>query len=149
LRRLLIEPFVARVEVEWVSDRGLVTYYFPRRSAAGMTNVIKDAYFVAQGMALGALAEHEAGEIAHIHVGGRDREGRILKWTVIDPMQRHGLWDALASEFEDAPQVRFRDAAKNVGCAHDSSAGADGAWRRSGERDVVVMGERVSSRGAL
>ena len=104
LRRLLIEPFVARVEVEWVSDRGLVqTYYFPRRSAAGMTNVIKDAYFVTQGMALGALAEHEAGEIAHIYVGGRDREGRILKRTVIDPMQRPGLWDALASEFEAMP----------------------------------------------
>ena len=37
------------------------------------------------------------------HVGGRDREGRILKRTVIDPMQRHGLWDALASEFEAMP----------------------------------------------
>jgi hypothetical protein len=104
LRRLLTEPCVARVEVEWVSDRGLVrTYYFPRRSAAGMTSAIKDAYFVTQGAALGALAEHEAGDIAHIHVGGRDREGRILKRTVIDPTQHHGLWDALASEFEAMP----------------------------------------------
>jgi hypothetical protein len=104
LRRLLTEPFVARVEVEWVSERGLVqTYYFPRRSAVGMTNAIKDGYFVTQGAALGALAEHEAGDIAHIHVGGRDREGRILKRTVIDPTQHHGLWDALASEFEAMP----------------------------------------------
>jgi hypothetical protein len=91
------------VEVEWASDRGLVqTYYFPRRSAAGMTNAIKDAHFVTQGAALGALAE-QSGDIAYIHVGGRDREGRILKRTVIDPTHHHGLWDALASEFEAMP----------------------------------------------
>jgi hypothetical protein len=41
--------------------------------------------------------------ISYIHVGGRDREGRILKRTVIDPTQHDGLWDALVSEFEAMP----------------------------------------------
>jgi len=44
LSRLVIEPFVARVEVAWEHEGGqsLKTYYFPRRSAAGLliaTNV--------------------------------------------------------------------------------------------------------------
>jgi hypothetical protein len=68
LRRLLIEPFVARVEVEWESEgeRSLETIYFPRRSAAGLTSAVKGALFVTSGAALGALAEHEAGETAVI-----------------------------------------------------------------------------------
>jgi hypothetical protein len=58
LRRLLIEPFVARVEVEWESEgeRSLETIYFPRRSAAGLTTAVKGALFVTSDAALGALA---------------------------------------------------------------------------------------------
>src|SRR5689334_6680803 len=41
LRRLLLEPFVARVEVEWEDGRTVQTLYFARRSAAGLTSAIK------------------------------------------------------------------------------------------------------------
>lgn len=105
LRRLLIEPFVARVEVQWESEgrRTLETIYFPRRSAAGLTSAVKGALFVTAGAALGALAEHEAGEIAVISVGDHERRGYVLKRVVLSPEQQEGIWDALVRQFEATP----------------------------------------------
>lgn len=105
LRRLLLEPFVARVEVAWNSEgeQTVQTYYFPRRSAAGLVRAIKDAQFVTSGAALGRLAEHEAGDSVYIEFGGREREGLILKRIVLDPKQQDGLWDALLRKFESTP----------------------------------------------
>ncbi len=103
LRLLLTEPFVARVEVDWASEGGRVeTFYFPRRSTAGL-GPIGGAHFVSSGAALGRLAEYEAGEVAQVPVGKRERKGRILKRTVIDPREHSGLWDAIVSEFEAMP----------------------------------------------
>jgi hypothetical protein len=103
LRRLLDEPFVACVEVDWgLEGRPSVqTFYFPRRSAAGLG--ISGAAFVTSGAPLGRLAEYEAGETAHIDVSGRERVGRILKRTVLSPRRQEGLWDALIRNFEATP----------------------------------------------
>src|SRR5271165_4660167 len=75
LLRLMREPFVARVEVDWGRGQSMQTYYFSRPSAAGLMGAIKDAQLVTSGAALGRLAEHEAGDSAT--VGGR--EGFIAK----------------------------------------------------------------------
>lgn len=100
LARLLLDPFVARVEVEWLVNGARQTYYFARRSAAGLTRAIKDSNFVASGAALGALAEHEAGEIATIEINGAERKGRVIKRTVLSATQTEGLWDAFLNSFE-------------------------------------------------
>lgn len=101
LLRLLREPFVARVEVDWGGGGGqsVQTYYFSRPSAAGLMGAIKEAQLVTSGAALGRLAEHEAGDSA---VVGK-REGCILNRTVFHPTQRDGLWDALVNRFEAMP----------------------------------------------
>ena len=98
LRRLLREPFVARVEVDWGPD-GVQTYYFSRPSAAGLMGAIKNAQLVTSGAALGRLAEHEAGDSASV----RGREGSIVKRTVFSPTQQDGVWDALVRKFEAMP----------------------------------------------
>jgi hypothetical protein len=101
LARLLLDPFVARVEVEWL--RGgppQTTYYFARRSAAGMTTAIEKAAFVPSGGRLGALAEYEAGETATIEINGIARKARVLKRVVLSPQLREGLWDAILANFE-------------------------------------------------
>src|SRR5262249_41099112 len=84
LARLLLDPFVARVEVEWLkSGPPQTTYYFARRSAVGLTTVIKGAAFVPSGAKLGALAEYDAGEVAAIEISGVEREARILTRVVL------------------------------------------------------------------
>jgi UvrD-like helicase C-terminal domain len=100
LARLLVDPFVARVEVEWLASGARQTYYFARRSAVGLTRAVKNASFVASGAALGALAEHEAGETATIEINGTERRGRVLKRTVLSPTLNEGLWDAFLNSFE-------------------------------------------------
>src|SRR5205807_3138876 len=101
LRRLLREPFVARVEVDWRArgDQSVQTLYFSRPSAVRLTGAIKDAQLVTSGAALGRLAEHEVGEAAVVG----QREGYILKRTVFHPTQHDGLWDALVKRFEAMP----------------------------------------------
>jgi hypothetical protein len=105
LRRLLREPFVARVEVDWGGEGGqsVRTYYFARPSAAGLMGAIKDGQLVTSGAALGRLAEHEAGDSAVVELSGGKREGHILKRTVFHPTQHEGLWDALVKKFEAMP----------------------------------------------
>lgn len=101
LARLMLDPFIARVEVEW--SRGgppQTTYYFARRSAAGMTTAIEKAAFVPSGGRLGALAEYEAGETATIEINGVARKARVLKRVVLSPQMREGLWDAILANFE-------------------------------------------------
>jgi hypothetical protein len=99
LLRLLREPFVARVEVDWGRGQSVQTYYFSRPSAAGLMGALKNAQLVTSGAALGRLAEHEAGDSA-IFAG---REGSIVKRTVFRPTQQDGLWDALVKKFEAMP----------------------------------------------
>ena len=101
LRRLLREPFVARVDVDWGCSDGqpAQTYYFSRPSSAGLMDAIKDAQLVTSGAALGRLAEHEAGDSVFV-VG---RVGCIVKRTVFHPSQRDGLWDAVVKKFEAMP----------------------------------------------
>lgn len=101
LARLLVDPFVARVHLEWL-DGGppYTTYYFARRSAAGLLGAIEGAAFVPQGGKLGALAEYEPGEIATIEVKGEEREARILDRVVLSPHVKEDIWDAILSNFE-------------------------------------------------
>jgi UvrD-like helicase C-terminal domain len=103
LRRLLLEPFVARVDVDWEDGRPVQTLYFARRSAAGLTGAIKGAQFISSGAALGHLAEYEAGEIASIELNGRERTAHILTRVVLQPKQRGGEWDALIQNFQRVP----------------------------------------------
>jgi hypothetical protein len=100
LSRLVSEPFVARVDVEWLGGGPHETYYFARRSAAGLLEAINGAKFVPVGLALGALAEHEVGEIATIETNDRERKGRVLYRAVLSPKQQKGLWDAILTHFE-------------------------------------------------
>jgi hypothetical protein len=103
LRRLLLEPFVARVDVDWEDGRPVQTLYFARRSAAGLTGAIKGAQFISSGAALGHLAEYEAGEIASIELNGREKTARILTRVVVEPKQRSADWDALVQSFQRVP----------------------------------------------
>jgi hypothetical protein len=101
LARLLLDPFVARVEVEWLEGGPPQrTYYFARRSAAGLITAITNAAFVPSGGKLGALAEYEAGEVATIEINGTEREARVLKRVVLSPQKRERLWDAILDNFE-------------------------------------------------
>ncbi|WP_439401428.1 ATP-binding domain-containing protein [Bradyrhizobium sp. DASA03068] len=101
LARLIEDPFVARVDVEWQKGGPpQTTYYFARRSAAGLTTAIKGAAFVASGARLGALAEYEAGDVATIEINGIGRKARIIKRAVLSPHMREGLWDALLANIE-------------------------------------------------
>jgi hypothetical protein len=143
LRRLLIEPFVARVEVDWGAGGGVQTFYFPRGSAAGL-GPVAGAHFVTSGANLGRLADHEAGDVARIFVKGGERVGRIVSRTVVDPSQRGELWDAFASEFELMPwgevlqRLRnrslrsFAEAAKSAGV--EDIVGA--LWREAAEAEA-------------
>lgn len=105
LRRLMREPFVARVEVDWghEGEHGTQTIYFARPSAAGLMGAITDALLVTSKAPLGRLAEHEAGDVAVIEVNGSRREGYICKRSVFQPTQRDVLWDALIRKFEAMP----------------------------------------------
>jgi len=102
LRRLVREPFVARVEVDWGRE-GVQTFYFSRPSAAGLPNAISGARLVTSAAPLGRLAEYEAGDTAIVRLPERQRMGRILKRAVFHPAQRKGLWDALVRKFEAEP----------------------------------------------
>jgi UvrD-like helicase C-terminal domain len=95
LRRLLDEPFVARVEVDWnKGDEELETYYFSRPSAPGLVPNL-----VTSRAPLGRLAEHEAGETVVVN----GRKGRIVKRSVINPIRHDRLWDARVRRFESMP----------------------------------------------
>jgi UvrD-like helicase C-terminal domain len=103
LRRLLDEPLVARVDVDWSPEgRSLVqTIYFPRRWTGGLS--LSGAQFVSSFADLGQLAEYESGETATIVVNGRSRTGRILKRALLTPKRKEGQWDALVSDFGVVP----------------------------------------------
>ncbi|MCP1810911.1 DNA polymerase III delta prime subunit, partial [Bradyrhizobium japonicum] len=101
LARLVEDPFVARVDVEWPKGGPRqTTYYFARRSAAGLTTAIEGAAFVASGAKLGALAEYEAGETVIIEINGVDHKARIVRRAIVTPQMREGLWDAVLANFE-------------------------------------------------
>lgn len=101
LRRLLREPSVARVEVDWggSAEQSVEIYYFSRPSAAGLTGAATGVRLVTSGAALGRLAEHEAGD--SVFVG--KREGHILKRAVFHPTKSDELWDAAVNKFEAMP----------------------------------------------
>lgn len=104
LRRLLLEPCIARIEVEWKKEaRPPQTLYFARLSAAGLNDAVKGAHFVTSLDDLGHLAEHEAGETVTLDVRNRERTARILKRTVWSPREQSGGWDALVDDFESTP----------------------------------------------
>ena len=103
LRKLLDEPIVARVDVDWSPEgQSLVqTIYYPRRWTGGVG--VPGAYFVSSYAALGQLAEYDAGETATIDVNGRTRIGRILKHVLLAPKRKEGQWDALVGDFGVVP----------------------------------------------
>ena len=100
LRRLLREPFVARVDVNWsAADHRPESYYFSRPSAAGLGQALTNANLVTSGAPLGRLAEHEAGETVVIN----GRKAFIIKRSVFAPYTRNGAWDATVRRFESVP----------------------------------------------
>lgn len=104
LRRLLLEPCIARVEVEWKNEgRPPQTLYFARLSAAGLNGAVKGAHFMTSLDDLGHLAEHEAGDTVTLDVRGRERTAHILKRTVWSPREQSAGWDAQVDNFEAAP----------------------------------------------
>lgn len=103
LRRLLDEPLVARVDVDWSLEGGpsVQTIYFPRRATGGLS--VPGVQFTSSLAALGQLAEYEAGETAQIDVNGRMRTGRILKQVLFAPKRKEHHWDAFVSNFGMVP----------------------------------------------
>lgn len=104
LRWLVQEPCVARVEVEWENSQdGPETYYFARRSVAGLGHALPSATLVTynsnSGPALGRIAEYEVGE--SVTVNGR--EGHIVKRSFFHPTREGERWDALVRKFETMP----------------------------------------------
>jgi hypothetical protein len=134
LRRLLREPFVARVEVKWnQGDTGLETYYFSRPSAAGLTQSLTDAKLVTSGAALGRLAEHEAGECVVVN----GREGCIVKRSVFHPTCHDGLWDALVRKFETMPWGDVLETLPHESLRQVLEAIRRGEGEALGEEDIV------------
>ena len=108
LRRLVREPFVARVEVQWDADGGkpVQTFYFSRPSAAYISPEIGGRILGTLGTLaapLGRLAEFEAGEDVDLEIRGQEKHARILRRTVLLPEQQNGIWDALVRRFETTP----------------------------------------------
>jgi hypothetical protein len=134
LRRLLLEPFVARVEVDWEDGRAVQTLYFARRSAAGLTRAIKGAQFISSGAQLGHLAEYEVGDTASLELNGRERTARILRRAVVEPKQHGAEWDALVKNFESVPWGEALEILR-----HESLRKALEALRRAG----VVAAEDI------
>lgn len=103
LRKLMDEPFLARVDVDWRPEgRSVVeTFYFPRLGTGGIG--IKGARFVSALADLGELAECETGDTVSIDVPGGTRSGRILKRVEFTPTTSEGVWDALVEDFGILP----------------------------------------------
>ncbi|MHC2432712.1 ATP-binding domain-containing protein [Bradyrhizobium sp. USDA 4451] len=104
LRRLTVDPFVARIEIDWTEGKAhkQETYYLARGSTCGFLSTIPKAHFISSLSDLGAIAEFDAGEIAEITTKGRDRKGRILKKTVLSPKLQETIWDAVINSFDIA-----------------------------------------------
>jgi hypothetical protein len=102
-RRLLDEPFVARVDVDWTPEGRPVseTFYFPRLGTGGIG--VKGANFVSALAALGELAECEIGETVSIETRWGTRKGLILKRVELIPTTSEGLWDAFVEDFDIVP----------------------------------------------
>jgi hypothetical protein len=110
LRRLIREPFVARVEVDWDgSGKQTETFYFSRPSVAGLGRALTDAKLVTSRADLGRLAEHEAGDTAIV----KGRAGLLVNRAVFSPTSRDGVWDALVRIFQAVPQGDVLDALKH------------------------------------
>src|SRR5262249_9433264 len=116
-----------------------------RRSAAGLTGTVNGAKFVALGMALGVLAESEAGEVATIEINGRERQGRVLRRAVLSPKQRQGLWDAVLGNFE----IEGWGAIVEFLPAEPRGLGLEGPRRRvSGPVEIDDIGGRLLAEAA-
>lgn len=102
LARLMREPFVARVKVEWYDSDPpeAQTLYISRASAVGLAKAIPDAELATYAAPLGRVAEFEPGEFVALRLGGRERELRILERVQLRPEQKDGAWDALDDHFE-------------------------------------------------
>jgi hypothetical protein len=106
LARLRREPFIARVDVEWLEGKtGKESYYFCRGSSGGLIAPVAGSKFVSSAAALGHLAECEAGDRTEIVLrNGHVVEGRIVRRTLIRPTRSATRgWDAIVDAFEALP----------------------------------------------
>lgn len=141
LRRLLREPFVARVDVKWrPADDGCETYYFSRPSAAGLAHALSDANLVTSGAPLGRLAEHEAGETVVIN----GRKAYIIKRSVFAPFSRDGAWDATVRRFESMPWGDVLEALK-----HESLRQVLDAIRQGRVSEEDILGQLLQEAMAV
>lgn len=148
LARLLIDPFIARVEVEWSEGSPpQTTYYFARRSAAGLIKVIRNAAFVPSGGKFGALAEYEDGEVATIEINGKERKGLAAEnYRSRPPRRRRDRMAQPVDRYRDrCPQHPRRLSAKPKGSRTVRRA-CRPARRRRPTRDGAFEGQRGSQR---
>lgn len=102
LKRLIREPFVARLLVRWEDETPVreETLYVTRASAAGMSSSIPNAKIATYTAPLGRLAEFGAGESVVIVVDRRERVALIEERVRVRPELQDGDWDALDNSFE-------------------------------------------------
>ncbi len=105
LRQIAREPFIARVELEWVDDNDRSpacreTIYVTRGSASDVMDAIPGARVVSYRAPLGRIAEFAAGEYAAVSIPGRYSEAEIQQRIRVRPVHRGGQWDGRESSFE-------------------------------------------------
>jgi hypothetical protein len=146
LRRLLREPFVARVEVDWKGEgKQAETYYFSRPSVAGLARALTDAKLVTSRADLGRLAEHESGETVVV----KGREGRIVRRSVFNPTSRDGVWDALVRIFETMPLGDVLETLRHESLRHALEEIRRGRGATLAEEDFLGLLEQEAAAAEL
>ena len=105
LERIARQPFVARVDLEWMDDdfgtpAPPEIIYITRGSASDLADAIPGARVVSYLAPLGRTAEFAAGEWASVASPGQHREAEVRQRIRIRPVHQDGQWDGRDGSFE-------------------------------------------------
>lgn len=102
LKRLEIEPFVARIVVQWDDEEPprKETLFITRASAAGIADEIPGIRLATYAATLGRLAEFKAGDRTTLDIRSRKRDVSIIERVTISPRYSNAEWDAIEDTFD-------------------------------------------------
>ena len=102
LKRLEMEPFIARIVVQWDDEEPprKETLYITRASAAGIADEIPGIRLATYAATLGRLAEFKAGDSTTLEINRREREVSIIERVAISPKYSNSEWDAVEDTFD-------------------------------------------------